>query len=63
MDVAAFSGETFDAKDWINKALRASDSTQPKVGAGLKVTFEVWKHNICGRLFLQIMCIMKIIKM
>ena len=31
MDVAAFSGETFDAKDWINKALRASDPSQTKV--------------------------------
>jgi hypothetical protein len=31
MDVSAFSGETFDPKDWINKALRNADSSQSKV--------------------------------
>jgi hypothetical protein len=31
MDVSAFSGETFDAKDWINKALRNADPSQSKV--------------------------------
>ena len=30
MDVAAFSGESFDPKDWINKALRASEPGQAK---------------------------------
>ena len=32
MDVAAFSEENFDPKDWINKALKTSDPTQTKVG-------------------------------
>ena len=31
MDVAAFSGDNFDPKDWINKALRSSDPAQSKV--------------------------------
>ena len=31
MDVAAFSGDNFDPKDWINKALKSSDPTQNKV--------------------------------
>ncbi len=39
MDVSAFSGETYDAKDWINKALRNSDPTQSKVS---------WSHS-CAR--------------
>ena len=30
MDVAAFSGDSFDPKDWINKALRASEPGQAK---------------------------------
>ena len=33
MDVAAFSEENFDPKDWINKALKTSDPTQTKVGS------------------------------
>jgi hypothetical protein len=33
MDVSAFSGEAFDAKDWINRALRNSDPTQSKVSS------------------------------
>ena len=32
MDVAAFSDENFNPKDWINKALKTSDPTQTKVG-------------------------------
>ena len=35
MDVAAFSDENFDPKDWINKALRSADSTQTKVGTAV----------------------------
>ena len=31
MDVAAFSGDNFGPKDWINKALRSSDPVQSKV--------------------------------
>ena len=31
MDVAAFSGEGFDPKDWINKALRNAEPGQSKV--------------------------------
>ena len=31
MDVAAFSGDVFDPKDWINKALRNADPAQTKV--------------------------------
>ena len=34
MDVAAFSGDNFDAKDWINKALKSSEPGQSKVGVG-----------------------------
>ena len=30
MDVTAFSGDNFDAKDWINKALRSSEPGQSK---------------------------------
>ena len=30
MDVTAFSGDNFDPKDWINKALRSSESGQSK---------------------------------
>ena len=30
MDVAAFSGDNFDPKEWINKALRSSDPSQAK---------------------------------
>ena len=33
MDVSAFSGDAFDAKDWINRALRNSDPTQSKVSS------------------------------
>ncbi|XP_023342815.1 conserved oligomeric Golgi complex subunit 7 [Eurytemora carolleeae] len=50
MDVAAFSGDSYDAKDWINKALRNSDSTQSKEAAAsslvMKLQLMISKLNI-----------------
>ena len=43
MDVAAFSGDNFDPKEWINKALRSSDPNQAKEEAAaslVKIIFE-----------------------
>eukprot|EP00088_Acartia_fossae_P004952 TRINITY_DN12166_c0_g1_i12.p1 TRINITY_DN12166_c0_g1~~TRINITY_DN12166_c0_g1_i12.p1 ORF type:complete len:737 (-),score=171.86 TRINITY_DN12166_c0_g1_i12:311-2521(-) len=49
MDVAAFSDENFDPKDWINKALRSADSTQTKEAAAsslvLKLQLMISKLN------------------
>ena len=41
MDVAAFSGDNFDPKDWINKALRASDPTQQKEEAAASLVMKL----------------------
>jgi len=41
MDVAAFSGDSFDPKDWINKALRASDQSQPKEEAAASLVMKL----------------------
>jgi len=41
MDVAAFSGDSFDPKDWINKALRNSDSTQTKEAAASSLVMKL----------------------
>jgi len=41
MDVAAFSGDNFDPKDWINKALRTSDQTQSKEAAASSLVMKL----------------------
>jgi len=41
MDVSAFSGETYDPKDWINKALRSSDPTQNKEAAASSLVMKL----------------------
>jgi len=41
MDVAAFSGDNFDPKDWINKALRSSDSSQNKETAASSLVMKL----------------------
>lgn len=41
MDVAAFSGDNFDPKDWINKALRASDPAQQKEEAAASLVMKL----------------------
>jgi len=49
MDVAAFSDENFDPKDWINKALKSADPTQTKEAAAsslvLKLQLMISKLN------------------
>eukprot|EP00090_Calanus_glacialis_P007990 TRINITY_DN16360_c0_g1_i1.p1 TRINITY_DN16360_c0_g1~~TRINITY_DN16360_c0_g1_i1.p1 ORF type:complete len:756 (-),score=324.33 TRINITY_DN16360_c0_g1_i1:133-2346(-) len=41
MDVAAFSGDNFDPKDWINKALKSSDPTQNKEAAASSLVMKL----------------------
>jgi len=41
MDVAAFSGDNFDPKDWINKALKSSDPSQNKEAAASSLVMKL----------------------
>ena len=41
MDVAAFSGDNFDPKDWINKALKAGDPAQQKEEAAASLVMKL----------------------